>query len=39
MLMQDNTPVVTCGNLIEAGKQAGGQDNLTSVVVDVEETT
>jgi protein phosphatase len=37
MLMQDNTPVVTCGNLIEAGKQAGGQDNLTAVVVDVED--
>jgi serine/threonine protein phosphatase PrpC len=37
ILMQDNTPVVTCGNLIEAGKQAGGQDNLTAVVVDVED--
>ncbi len=35
ILMQGNTTEVTCGNLIEAGKQAGGQDNLTSVVVDV----
>ncbi|HAS82207.1 MAG TPA: serine/threonine-protein phosphatase [Verrucomicrobia bacterium] len=39
ILMQGNTPEVTCGILIEAGKQAGGQDNLTSVVVDVEEAT
>lgn len=35
ILVQDNTPEVTCGNLIEAGKEAGGQDNLTAVVVDV----
>ncbi len=39
ILMQGNTPEVTCGNLIEAGKQAGGQDNLTAVVVDVEAIT
>ena len=31
----NKTPAVTCRNLIAAGKQAGGHDNLTAVVVDV----
>ena len=36
MLMRDEPPEDVCRNLIEAGKSAGGQDNLTAVIVDLE---
>jgi len=35
ILAGGNDPEATCYSLLTAGKQAGGQDNLTAVVVDV----
>ena len=35
ILAEGNDPEVTCRSLLAAGKQAGGQDNLTVVVIDV----
>jgi len=35
ILSTGNDPVVTCRNLIAAGKQAGGHDNLTAVICEL----
>ncbi len=37
ILAEDKGPEITCQHLLAAGKQAGGQDNLTAVVMDAEE--
>jgi serine/threonine protein phosphatase PrpC len=34
ILAERNAPETTCRDLVTSGKQAGGQDNLTAVVVD-----
>jgi serine/threonine protein phosphatase PrpC len=34
ILAEDNAQEVTCRQLVEAGKRAGGQDNLTAVICD-----
>ena len=35
ILMQSKSPVGACRDLVEAGKVAGGSDNLTAIVIDV----
>ena len=37
ILVEENDPEAACRNLLVAGKQAGGKDNLTAVVVDTGE--
>ncbi len=39
ILAEGNDPEVTCCNLLAAGKQAGGEDNLTAAVCEMTEST